>query len=213
MSAPAWNPRDDSANIGERIRSVATTVGAPDALRRRIGAQRDAVVERGARGGRAGTLAVAAAGVALLLAAILVGLPGGADEPSIADAASVALRAPANPAPARPPTVDGVRFPVDTYGARGWHAVGIRRERTGGRELVAVSYAGSGTRLGYAIVAAPALELPPGTRLVVRDGIRFWAFSAHGATVLTWRRAGRTCVVASRTASEERLLAFAVGEA
>ncbi|MGH2918538.1 MAG: hypothetical protein ACRDLS_08075, partial [Solirubrobacteraceae bacterium] len=141
--------------------------------------------------------------------------------PSLADAAAVALRAPASALPAggeqgttlRAPTVDGVTFPNYAYSALDVRAVGMRRERSRGREVVAVFYDDGPTRIGYAIVAAPAVGVPRGARPVTYRGTRFALLRTDGAAVVTWRRAGRTCVLASRTASHERLLRVAAWRA
>jgi hypothetical protein len=137
--------------------------------------------------------------------------------PSIADAAAVALRAPALPAPprdAREPALlrfssGGVPFPDYAYGGLGWRADGQRRARRGGRDVAIVSYARGGRRVGYAIVGGPALRRTGGAARVVRAGTRFDVLRHDGATIVTWRRGGQTCVLASREAAAKDLLRLA----
>jgi hypothetical protein len=204
----------DDAGVAATIHAAAGAVRAPDRLRRELAGQRTR------RTGRRRTAGAFAAAVATAFAAVLalahpVGDPG---PPSIAETASVALRAPALPAPARDArapallraSADGVRFPNYAYGGLGWHAEGQRHTRRGGRELVVVSYAhGRDAHAGYAIVGRPGLRLAAGAPTVVRHGVRFAVLRDAGATIVTWRRGGRTCVLASRDASVAALLRIA----
>lgn len=103
-------------------------------------------------------------------------------------------------------SADGVRFPNYAHGGLGWRAGGQRHARRGGRELVVVSYRHSRYgHAGYAIVGRPALRLAAGAPTVVRNGVRFAVLRDAGKTIVTWRRSGRTCVLASRDASVEAL--------
>lgn len=217
MTPHTPTPPDEDA-IAARIRAAAATVEAPEDLRRRIASRRRATAPRRWSGvwrtlGIAGALAVAAIAIALVAGARDTE-PGA---PSFADATAVALRAPASPlssggpsgAAPRMPAVDSLTFPSYAYSALDLRATGVRRARSRGREVVAVSYAGDGTRIGYAIVASPAIEVPGGARFVTRGGTRYALLRAGGAAIVTWRRAGRTCILASRTAAHERLLRVA----
>ena len=67
----------------------------------------------------------------------------------------------------------------------------------------------AGARAGYAIVAGPPLKLAAGARAVMRDRVRYAVLPIGGTTIVTWRRRGRTCVLASREASAQALLAMA----
>lgn len=217
--------RSEGEAIAERIRAAAGTVAAPDELRRRIEAQRrSASPSSRRRARRAPRVAAAALAIALVLAVAIVvsGRDAGPRPPSLADAAAVALRPPtAAPPPAgqhgstlRAPTVDGVTFPNFAYGALDLRAVGVRRDRSRGREVVVVSYGDDdGARIGYAIVAAPAIDVPGNARPITYRGMRFALLRAEGAAVVTWRRAGRTCILASRTVSHQRLLRVAAWSA
>lgn len=221
MTSRAPTPPEDEA-IAARIRAAAATVEAPEDLRRRISSQRRAAPPRRSSGARrTPAIAAALAVAAVVIALVAVMRDAEPSAPSFADAAAVALRAPASPlasggssgAAPRMPAVDGLTFPSYAYSALELRATGVRRARSRGREVVAVSYAGDGTRIGYAIVAAPAIDVPDGARSVTRGGTRYALLRAGGAAVVTWRRAGRTCILASRTASHERLLRVAAWRA
>ena len=212
--------RDDTL-VADAIRAAAAQVRAPERLRIEIAAQRARRTRhRRTTGALVATLATA-------LAAVLA-LAHPADDPgppSIADAAAIALRAPTLPAPARDArapellqaSAGGVRFPNYAYGRLDWRADGLGRVRRGGRDVVVVSYArgagAGGARVGYAIVAGPALRLTAGGSRVVRHGVRFAVLRDAGATIVTWRRSGRTCVLASRDATAAMLLRLAAWRA
>ena len=174
---------------------------APAGLRLRLEAQR---VRPPRRSRAAGYGAVAGAIAAAALAVVLV-LPGGAPgSPSVSQAAGLALRGPSAPAPA-PDSTDprsklaerfqGVYFP--NYLARlGWRAIGMRRDRLDGRPATTVYYQRRDGLVAYTIVGAPTLAPPSG--LVTRsNGLELRAFSLAGRTVVTWRRAGHTCVLSA----------------
>jgi hypothetical protein len=204
----------DDARVAAMIHAAAAAVRAPDRLRRELAAQRPRRV------GRRRSAGAFAAAVATTFAAVLAfAHPAGDRGPlSIVETASVALREPVAPAPARDArapallraSADGVRFPNYAYGGLGWRPEGQRHTRRGGRELVVVSYThGRDAHAGYAIVGRPALRLAAGAATVVRNGVRFAVLRDAGATIVTWRRDGRTCVLASRDASAEALLRIA----
>ncbi len=209
----------DDTLVADAIRVAAAQVRAPERLRLQLAAQQRArrTRQRRTAGALAATLATALA--AVLALAHPAGGPG---PPSIADAAAIALRAPTLPAPARDARVPellrasagGVRFPDYAYGRLGWRADGLGRVHRGGREVVVVSYArGAGARAGYAIVAGPALRVAAGAPRVVRHGVQFAVLRDAGATIVTWRRSGRTCVLASRDAPAATLLRLAAWRA
>jgi len=178
---------------------------APARLRTRIEAERRApqrdrgwLVPHGrlAYGGAAAALAVAAAAVALLLPG---GTPG---SPSVSQAAALALRGSAEPAPAPNPShptatlardVEDVYFP-NWSGSFKWRAVGMRTDRLAGRKAVTVYYAYNGEQIAYTIVAAPALKRP-GTTIHSVKGTALEKLTVGKRLVVTWRRAGHTCVL------------------
>jgi hypothetical protein len=174
---------------------------APPALRARIDAQRPtSAAHRRRRAVYAGGLAGALA--AVLLAAVLLVPSGGPGAPSVSAAAALAARGVAASAPAPDPSapgiqldrnIDDVYFP--NWGTRfGWTAVGQRVDYVGGRRAVTVFYDGKGKRIAYTIVASPALGQPsaPVTEL---GGTALRTFTVNGRPVVTWRRAGHTCVL------------------
>ncbi len=209
----------DDARIGAAIRATAGEVAAPERLRGQLAAQRTRLA---ARRRIAGALtATAATALAAVLALSQSGGRPVPAPPTIADAAAVALRRPALPAPgrdARAPSFlrvssGGVAFPDYRRAGMRWRPAGLLRARRGGRDVVVVSYArGGGVRASYAIVAGPVLREPRTGRTVVRAGTRFTVQHGLGTTIVSWRRGGRTCVLASREASAQALLRMAAWE-
>lgn len=209
----------DDARIGEAIRVAAGAVSAPERLRRQLAAQR---ARQTARRRIAGAFAATAATVlAAVLALSQSGGEPGSPPPTIADAVAVALRQPALPAPARDPRAPsllgvssgGVAFPDYREGGMRWRPDGLLRARRGGRDIVVVSYTrGASARASYAIVAGPALPEAQAGYRVVRGGTRFAVEHRAGTTIVSWRRGGRTCVLASRAASAQALLRMAAWE-
>jgi hypothetical protein len=210
------------------VRDAAADVRAPDALRERIAALQDAEPKaarsRPARtgGGRAwgfnrgfAGLAGAAAAIALVLVLTLSGA-GGA--PTVAQAAALSSRGATLPAPHHDSegsvllnrTESGVAFP---YWEDRFHfvATGARTDTLGGRHTTTVFYRDRhGRHLAYAIVSGPALKAPAGAEQITRNGVPMWtATTASGTTVVTWRRAGHSCVLASRDVPAAQLQALA----
>jgi hypothetical protein len=193
-------------------------VQAPAALRASVGAasvrpprrlrllQAPRAVGVAARAGAALTVAVASLLVALLAA-------GGG--PSVAQAATLALRPPTLAAPAENPhhpgslraAVDGVAFPY--WDDIAWRAVGARSGRISGRAAFAVRYLDSrGDPVGYAIVSGKALGVSGG-RLVHDHGVTLHVLSDHGRTIVTWPRGGHSCVLAATGVPAQVLLNLA----
>jgi hypothetical protein len=179
---------------------------APERLRARIETQRRAVQRsRGGwlvAGGRlayAGTAAVLAA-VALAIVLLLPGgTPGG---PSVSQAAALALRGSVAPAPLPDPKhpyaklrqdVQDVYFPNWADGF-GWRAVGMRTDRFGDRRAVTVYYARNNQEIAYTILAMPALPRP-GTQVQIVNATALQSLEVGKRLVVTWRRAGHTCVL------------------
>jgi hypothetical protein len=159
-----------------------------------------------------------AATCAAAVAIALSGQAGGA--PTVLQASRVALRPATLAAPresasdsnALDVSVEGVDYPY-WQGSLGWQAVGARHDRLAGRDVTTVYYgshyapAGTG-RLAYAIVGGKALPQPGGTA-VSDGGIQFHVLDLHGATVLTWRRAGHTCIMVARDVPVRTLMRLA----
>jgi hypothetical protein len=165
----------------------------------RATARRRAPVRRRAyAAGLAGAVAVIALALALVLPA---GTPGG---PTISQAAALATRGPAMPAPEithqGPGTrlgdhVDELYFP-DWHHTLGWRATGERIDVLGGRRAITVYYVRGAERVAYTIVATPPLPQPSARRM--RAGaLTVHALQIGARTVVTWRRGGDTCVLSS----------------
>jgi hypothetical protein len=196
-------------------------VVAPDRLRLAIaeqvaGARRAQTRER-RPWGRLGGVLVAAGAVAAVLVVLgpLAGrvLDGGGSTPSVRTVASVALRVPTAPAPAARPGSEllaaqagPIAFP--TWTRVGWHAVGARRDTIRGHDVHTVFYANAaGRRIGYAIADT---RLPvAGGQLVTRRGAHLRVLERGSTAIVTWRRDGRTCILAGRDVPVERLLTLA----
>jgi anti-sigma factor RsiW len=185
------------------LHQARETDRAPARLRARIDAQRPRAQTRARRrlgyaGGLAGALA------AILLALVLILPSGTPGAPSLGQAAALAGRGAAAPAPradSEAPSVKleqnvgNVYFP--NWAARfGWRAVGQRLDHINGRLAVTVYYKRHRTILAYTIVAAPALQQPT-ARVTRVHGTDLQTLRVGGRLVVTWRRAGHTCVLSA----------------
>ncbi len=188
-------------DIAVRIRACAASVRAPASLRAAVAAGPRQAPRRDTR--PAWLIGLGGATVACVVAVVLVIAPAGSQAPalSVADAAGLALRAPA-----------GSGRPVgggDYGAASGWRAVGTSTARLGDRAAVTVAYGGSDSRVVYSVVEGPALTVPPGARRIVYEGLPVALVERGGLRIVTWRRGGRTCIVAARGTSLDRLLDLA----
>jgi hypothetical protein len=184
---------------------------APNALRARIDAARPSRhVRTRQRLIYGGSVAGALAAIGLALALILpAGTPGA---PSVSQAAALARRGPAAPAPAPNRNyprdrlgleIDSIYFP--NWSSRfGWHAVGQRTDSINGRRAVTVYYQWRSHRIAYTIVAAPALPVPP-ARVTMLKGTTFRTLILNGRLVVTWRRQNHTCVLSGVGVSVSKL--------
>jgi hypothetical protein len=180
----------------------AATEPAPARLRMRLEAQR---ASRATRRGWTPAYAVIAGALACAVAALALLLPGGTPgSPSVSQAAQLALRGASGPAPAADPSnpriklnqrLQGLYFPnwSDTLG---WRAIGVRSDQLSGRHAVTVYYQRHGMSVAYTIVAAPALA-EPSTPVTHMGGFALQTLNLHGRSVVTWRRAGHTCVISA----------------
>jgi hypothetical protein len=190
-------------SVVEMLHRARAVDRAPARLRARIQAQRPSkrVLAR-RRVSYVGALAGALAAAALVLALVL---PGGTPaSPSVSQAAGLALRGPSQPAPAADPSdpaarlaqrVQGLYFP-NWSRSLGWRAAGRRSDLLAGRPAATVYYDWRGRRVAYTIVGLPALAEPaaPITHLA---GYALRTLTVNGRTVVTWRRAGHTCVLSA----------------
>lgn len=161
-------------------------------------------------------LALGAAGlVAVAAVAVLLALSGGAAQPTVADAARLATKAPTGPAPRRldgdaatlAAGIAGVTFP-DLRRAYGWAPAGVRSGRLDGHDVLVVLYSKGARRLSYAVVAGDPLGGVSGYPRSRYRGIEFRSFSVDGRPAVTWTRNGHTCVLTGG-ASRSELLALA----
>lgn len=186
--------------VAERVAEAASAQGGERRLRMRLGGVLAS----------AGALAAVLVVLGLFAGSILRDQPA---SPSVRDVAPVALRAPAAPAPAARPggellvaQAGPIAFP--TWTRAGWRAVGARRDTVRGHDVRTVFYAdGAGRRIGYAIADA---RLPvAGGELVARRGAQLRVLARGSTSIVTWRRAGRTCILAGRGVPVGRLLMLA----
>jgi hypothetical protein len=216
MSAPhePLDPHESDA-VGRRIQELTATVAAPASLRARL----DTGADR-ARPRRRLALPVAGltAAVAAVAIALVVALGGGGDQPSFDDAAALALARPTAAAPAIDASdttlvdarVGDVQFPNYAYVWPKWRTAGARKDRVSGRAATTVVYRGPRGDVGYTIVDGKPLAEPSGARHISAHGVRYAILRRGDATVVTWRRAGHTCILAGRGAGvEEQLVKFA----
>jgi hypothetical protein len=188
---------------------------APARLRARVQGQTAAASAR--PGPRLAWGGAAATAVAAVVAALVLLLPGGAPgAPSVSQAASLALRGPAlgPPLPDRvhpgsnlARDVQEIYFP-NWSGWFGWKASGQRTDHLGKSLAVTVYYNHAGRRIAYTILSSPPLRWP-GTRMVWLHGTAFQRFTLNGRQVVTWRRAGHTCVLSGAGVKTAELVRLA----
>ncbi len=213
MSQVSDSERRESERIGAAIRSAVEGVEAPTALRSQIvrDERRKPVPRR--RWIAVPVLGVLLAAVITTVALLTLGSGGG---PTLADVAGLALRAPTQAAPPSDrgderflrAEVGGVQFPNYRYSTP-YRTAGARSDEVRGRHALTVVYGLGAKRIGYTIVDGRPLPVPSGARWVTREGLRVAILRRRGARVVTWREGGHTCVLASRSASVERLVAWA----
>jgi hypothetical protein len=194
----------DEARIGALLRAVE--VPAPAGLTQAILARR---APRRSRRVPAFALSFA---TACAVAVVVVLVAGGSSAPSVVRAARVALAAPVAAAPATlTATGTSIRFP--NWSTRGWPATGIRHDSVGGRSLTTEFYRSyeAGT-IGYTISSGAPLRW--GSARVQKEvsGEVYELISSGGARIVTWVQDGHTCILASRTAGAQAMLALAAAE-
>jgi anti-sigma factor RsiW len=205
--------------VDRQRRAVAATrvlasEPTPGSLRATVEAHRRARDSRRGRAWLVPRLGVAGA-VAAVVAIVAVVLSGGPGGPTVAEAAQLADRPPAAPAP--PPAgesgtrlaldVEGVAFP-NLLPSFGWRTVGVRRDKLDGRNATTVFYERDARRIAYVIVAGAGLPRPSGAQGTTHAGVLFQTLRVDGRQAVTWRRAGRTCVLIG-AAPRDELLAVA----
>ena len=205
------------ARIVDVIHSARASDRAPDALRARIAAQRPTrTVAARRRLGYGGGLAAA---LAVAVLAIVLALPGGTPgAPSLSDAAGLAVRGAAMPAPAADPDqpgklqtlFQGIYFP-DWSSQFHWRASGQRTDTINGRTAITVYYDWKGHRLAYTIVGAPTLKTPS-AQVRTLKGVKLHTLTIGGRVVVTWTEDNHTCLLSGVGVPAEKLQKLAAWE-
>jgi hypothetical protein len=184
---------------------------APAALRIAVDTRRHRAPKRRERLVYAGALS---ATVAAVVVALVLLLPGGSPgSPSVSQAAALATRGAALPAPAEHGgtlrrDVQETYFP-NWRPSFGLWASGQRTDRLNGRLAVTVYYTDHSKReIAYTILAMPPLDWPTARTSQV-DGLALQSFVQDGRTIVTWRRGDHTCVLSASGVSATRLAQLA----
>lgn len=212
-------PEAESEAFGRHVQRLAQTVEAPPSLRARLAddAQRRAGARRRPRFALPAALAGGLAAV-IAVVAVLAGVGGGGSAvPSVDDAAALALARPTAAAPAvvsgdtqLDAAVGNITFPNYAYQWPSWKATGARHDTLDGRDATTITYNGPKGDVGYTIVDGEPLPEPADARSRTVAGVDLKIYKKDGATVVTWRRDGHTCVLAGRGAGvEPQLVKFA----
>ena len=132
--------------------------------------------------------------------------------------ASLATRGPVLPAPAEDEahgtllktSMQGVPFPY-WGGSFKWEAVGARDDKIEDRPAKTVFYDNpKGVRAAYTILGGDKIDAPSGARKQTSHGTTLWISQDHGRRIVTWTRAGHTCVLSAPLAvPEQKLLELA----
>ena len=200
------------------VRDAAADVLAPDSLRERVktivpeAARADGTARGSRRAPRRSStsrrprlLAGLAAVAAAVLVAVALSASGTSGGPTVAQAAALATRPSTLPAPRHAGahsylvdrTAAGVPFPYweDRFH---WRTVGARTDAVAGRSVTTVFYVDRhARRLAYAIVSGAPLPWPSGAQTVVRNGVHMAVVNGAGTSIVTWERAGHSCVLAA----------------
>jgi hypothetical protein len=172
---------------------------APARLRMSVGKRPEPARRPRFRLAYGGTLAGA---VAAVVAALVLLLPGGGPGGlSVADAAALALKGPAMGPPMPDNSQAGHKLGQDVgevyfpnWSRLHWTAVGQRVDRPGHRLAITVYYKAQNRWVAYTILDGPALRWPGTTRSSLH-GVQLQSFTSGKRTIVTWRRAGHTCVL------------------
>ena len=192
-------------------RLAAIDVAAPHELHARVRTIESRPARRRPRTTRRAAL-IALATIVI----VLVALARPAGHPGVGDVIAVALASSEQSPPGLNPSdhavlnvaIDKATFP--NWGYRGLQTTGSRLDTLGGQSVETVYYAArSRERVGYSIVGGSALPIKGARLALTRDGVRYWVIRDGRASVISWRREGHTCVLASRQAPVSALLALA----
>ncbi len=217
-------PPSDSET--ESRRDIATLIGAIDVpapadLRRKVREMTDAAPRARRVPGRPLAWAGALAGAAVVVVVLVLALGGGSSTaPTVQQASALAQRPATQGAPAESSVpgrlaISAAGIPYPYWGQRfGWQAVGSRTDSVGGRMVTTVFYsshagAAAPRRIAYSIVAGAPLAIPLAGHSTVSHGTRYQVLSSGSAAVVTWRRAGHTCILVGSGVSAHTLLTLA----
>jgi hypothetical protein len=187
--------------VVDALHQARVTERAPQRLRTKIEASRPSRARAARR--RFVYAGGVAAGLAAVVLALVLSLPSGTPgSPSVSDAAALAARGATQVAPAPDPTSPGARLQErvgDVYfpnwaSKLGWSPTGERIDTLGGRTAVTVYYRLKDVTIAYTIVGSPPLA-EPSAKATNWDGTELRTLTLNGRQVVTWRRAGDTCVL------------------
>ncbi len=191
-------------NGPERVHRLLSSGGPATPPAVRVGLQR---VRAPSPPRRSHASRVALAGATALVAFAIVlalSINGGAPTvPTVGDAAAPSARAATAPAPARDsrhPALLRASFAGVTYPYWkqhfGWRTSGERTDTIDGRTARTVFYRHTHHRIGYTVVSGEPLKRPAGAERLVVDGVEMYRYRDGRNTVVTFKRNGRTCVLA-----------------
>ena len=204
----------------ERVRRLLASGGpaTPPALRARLATQS----QRAARPApqRRARLALAGCVAAVSVAVVVMLAQAGPGSPTLSDAARPASLAATAPAPSVDPhrptllraSFAGVSYP-EWAREFGWRATGRRHDTLDGRSAETVFYQHTHHRIGYTVVSGEPLDEPDKAERYVVDGLEIRAYSDGPRDVVTFRRNGRTCVLAGKVHQRSTLLKLAAWKA
>jgi anti-sigma factor RsiW len=197
------------------LHQARATERAPERLRAKIEASRPSRARAARR--RLVYAGTAAAALAAVVLALVLALPSGTPgAPSVSDAAALAVRGAAQAAPAPDPSMPAARlhqsvgdvdFP-NWASQFGWAATGSRTDKLAGRTAITVFYRWRDNTIAYTIVHSPPLG-EPAAKAVNWDGTELRTLELNGRLVVTWRRAGNTCVLSGTGVTAAELQALA----
>lgn len=205
------------AGLERQRRAVAALTGAEVAVPASLRARVRGAIEEPPKG-RTPWLAWAG-GAAVAIAAVMVVtliIAGGAETPTVGEAAQLSALSPTEPAPAPAAgepalltaTAEGLSYP-NWRGEFGWRAAGERADELGDRSATTVYYDKDGRRLGYTIVSGEPLAPPAGADSRTIDGVEFMIAREGERTTVTWLRGGHSCVLSGEGIDERTMVELA----
>jgi anti-sigma factor RsiW len=216
LEAAAMRSPELAAELAEQRTAVsllaALELSAPPRLHERVQAL-EPVPARRRRARMTPRLAIVAIAV---VAVVAVALSRPVGHANVRGVIALALAAGEQVPPAVSPrdhavldvAIDRTAFPNWKY--LGWRTTGDRLDNVGGQQVETVYYQTAGDeRVGYSIVGGATVPLGKAQLALRRRGVSYWVLPHGGATVVSWRRDGHTCVLASREASARTLISLA----